>query len=72
MNSNTNIMLSLATTLLPADSQSEDDFHDRFPDERGVAYINGVTLRPSLTKKYILLELGEPTLTKLYELYLTG
>ena len=53
MNSNTNIMLSLATTLLPADNQSDRSFKKKFPDERGVAYINGVTLRPSLTKKHI-------------------
>ena len=37
MNSNTNIMLSLATTLLPADNQSEDYFEFKFPDERGAA-----------------------------------
>ena len=56
MNSNTNIMLSLATTLLPADSQSDDRFHSKFPDGWGVAYISGVTQRPSLTKKYISLQ----------------
>ena len=53
MNSNTNIMLSLATTLLPADSQSEDSFLGKFPDDWGVAYITEVTRRASLTKKHI-------------------